>query len=70
MSPSTKPETDSLNVAVTVNGETFVGSETAVDKIIVGFIESYVLLRVAAAVFPFPAASVATLAATLIDTSP
>ena len=64
-----KPVTSLLNVAVTVNGETFVGSVTGVDSANPGAIASYSMLSVAA-VLPFPAASVAASAPTSIVTNP
>ena len=70
ISPSSKPETSSLNVAVTGIDEVFVGSVAVVDKTSDGPVPSYVLLSVAAAVFPFPAPSIATADAPSIDTRP
>ena len=70
ISPNAKPVTSSLNVAVTVNGETFVGSVAVVDKTTDGDVESYVLLSVTAAVFPPPTISNATLAGISTETSP
>jgi len=51
MSSNPKPETSSLNVAVTGIGDTFVGSVAVVDKTTDGAVPSYVMLSCAAAVF-------------------
>ena len=59
MSPNVKPETDLLNVAVTVNGDTFVGSGTAVDKTADGAVLSIVQIYDAGDASTFPEASVA-----------